>query len=209
MKIMTPCMIALTACGPADDRSGQNRAAGAINADYSQRNKSGPAPSSQSVGSLPEKYLNAFACVFDENPLAAFERYHRTPAGHAERASDLTTLRSLGFDKQGSDGNLASLGGKIAGPPGLTIFGLPVRSLELNGMIGDANAIYVTTFAKGVAVTQIVGAARLEMDRTSYRKYKIRHYARRVGDSPSVDVYLDDRGGSDAKLVCQVQSTPD
>ncbi|MFV0625503.1 hypothetical protein ACBY01_16025 [Sphingomonas sp. ac-8] len=202
-------MIALTACGSADDRSGKNRAAATADESESQQNKVRPEASSRSVGSLPDKYVKAFACVFDQNPMAAFEKYHRTPAGRAERASDLTTLRSLGFDKRGSDGDLPSLGGKIAAPSGLTIFGLPVRSLELNGMIGDANAMYVTTFARGITVAQIVGAARLEMDHASYRRYRIRHYSRRVGDSPPIDVYLDDRGGSDAKLVCQVQSTPD
>ena len=211
MKMMTLCIIALTGCGSEDDQSTQNRAAdnAAVNAVYSQRNEARLESSSQAVQSLPDKYLRAFACVFDENPVAAFDRYHRTPAGRAERAGDLTALRSLGFDRQGRDGSLASLGGRIAASTGLTILGLPVRSLELNGMIGDANAMYVTTFANGVTVDQVVTAARLEMDRASYRNYNIRHYSRRVSVSPPVNVYLDDRGGSRTVLVCQVQSTPD
>ena len=158
---------------------------------------------------IPEKYMKAFTCNFDENPIAAAERRYGTPAGRAERAGDLTSLRLLGFEREGRNGDLESVGGKIAAPPGLTILGLPVRFLEINGMVGDANSMFVTTFDKGVAVDQVVKAARLEMDRDAYNKYKMHHYSRRVGSNPYINVYLDDRGGGNALLVCQVQSTPD
>lgn len=101
------------------------------------------------------------------------------------------------------------MGGKIATPPALTLLNLPVQFVEINGMIGDANAMYVTTFGKGVTVEQVVRAARLEIDRDSFRKYNIRHYSRRIGSNPHIEIYLDDRGGDNAVLVCQVQSTPD
>ena len=76
-------------------------------------------------------------------------------------------------------------------------------------MIGDANAMYVTTFEQGVTVGQIVTAANLKMDRSLFAKYKMRHYSRRVGNSPYVTAFLDDRGGSTISFTCQVQSTPD
>lgn len=105
---------------------------------------------------IPEKYIKAFTCNFDENPIAAAERHRGTPAGRAERAGDLTLLRSLGFERESRSFGLESVGGKIAAPPGLTILGLPVRFLEINGMVGDANSMFVTTFDKGVAVDQVV-----------------------------------------------------
>jgi hypothetical protein len=81
--------------------------------------------------------------------------------------------------------------------------------LELNGMIGDANAMYVTVFDDGVTVDDVVKAARLKMDLQSYRKYKIRHSGREVASAPTTQLYLDDRGGGNAKLVCQIKGTPD
>ncbi len=94
-------------------------------------------------------------------------------------------------------------------PPGLTVLGLPVRFLELNGMIGDANSMFVTTFAKGVTVGQVVRAARLDLDQKSYKQYKLRHYSRHISNEPVTDLSLDDRGGGNAMLICQVQGTPD
>lgn len=158
---------------------------------------------------LPERYINAFTCDFDENSVAAARRQQGTPAGCAERAADLMLLRSLGFNREGRDGNLDSVGGKIGAPHGLSILGLPVRFLEINGMMGDANAMYVTTFANGVTVDQVVRAARLDMDRERYRKYRIRYYSRRIGSNPYTNLFLNDRGGGNAVLVCHVQSTPD
>ena len=158
---------------------------------------------------LPGRYVNAFTCIFDENPIAAARRQRGTLEGAAERAGDLTLLRSLGFDRESRSGGLESVGGRIMAPPGLTILGLPVRFLEINGMIGDPNSMYVTTFDDGVTVDQVVKAARLDMDRDLNRKYGLRHYRRRVGSDPSINVFLDDRGGSHARLVCHVRSTPD
>jgi len=157
---------------------------------------------------LPEKYVRAFSCSFDENPIAAAERHRGTTAGRAERADDLRSLRSLGFGREGRDGDLESVGGRIAAPSGLTILGLPVRFLEINGMIGDVNSMYVTTFGNGVTVDQVVRAARLELDRRTYDRYGIRHYSRRIGRDPYIDLSLNDRGGGDILLVCRVQSTP-
>ena len=158
---------------------------------------------------IPEKYIKAFTCDFEENPAVAAERYHKTTAGRAERAVDLTLLQSLGFKREGRDGDLESVGGQISAPSGLTIFGLPVRFLEISGMIGDVNSMYVTTFDKSVTVSQVVKAASLQLDRKSYDRYRMRHYDRRVGNLPYVNLYLDDRGSGNASLVCQIQSTPD
>ena len=210
MNMLAPCLIALTACTiggneQVPDRS-PSRTAGAPTID---RQATGAGAGGSTGRTLPAKYVHAFMCTFAENPIAATKRVHGTAAGRAERAGDLTVLRSLGFRREARDGDLASVGGKITAPPGLTIFGLPVRSLELNGMLGDANALYVTTFADGVAVAQVAKAAGLAMNRASFSKYKIRHYSRRVGNSPYIEAYLDDRGGSNATFSCQVQSTPD
>lgn len=167
MKMVVPFVIVLTACGSATDLSGEKLASNirGVNMIDPQQNQARANRSAGAVEKLPEKYLKAFTCNFDENPLIAAERYHGTPAGRAERARDLTLLRSLGFAREGRDGDLESAGGRIAAPPGVTILGLPVRFLELNGLIGDANAMYVTTFDKGVTVGQVVKAARLTLDR--------------------------------------------
>jgi hypothetical protein len=211
VKIFLPCMIALTACSAVDNQSRQKPATNleVVNTADVNTNKESAKRPADTIKDLPGKYIKAFTCDFDENPITAARRYHGTPAGRAERAHDLTLLKSLGFEREGRDGDLESVGGKIAAPPGLTILGLPVRFLEINGMIGDANSMYATTFDRGVTVDQVVQAARLEMDRESYDKYKIRHYSKRVGGNPYTDVYLDDRGSGNALLVCQVQSTPD
>lgn len=158
---------------------------------------------------LPERYVNAFTCIFDENPIAAARRQRGTLEGGAERAGDLKLLRSLGFDREGRSGGLESVGGRIMAPPGLTILGLPVRFLEINGMIGDLNSMYVTTFDDGVTVDQVVRAARLDMDLDLNRMYGLRHFRRRVSSDPYINVSLDDRSGRHARLVCHVQSTPD
>ena len=211
IKTFLPCMIVLAACSAEDNQIGEasaNTAAG-VNAAGPQQHAGAAKAPTGTIKALPAKYIKALTCDFDENPIAAATRYHATPAGRAERADDLTMLRSLGFAREARDGDLESVGGKIAAPSGLTILSLPVGFVEINGMIGDANAMYVTTFDKGVTVDQVVKAARLEMDRASYNKYKIRHYSRRVGSNPYTEIYLDDRGGGNAVLVCQVQSTPD
>lgn len=158
---------------------------------------------------LPAKYISAFACDFDENPLAAYRRTHGTQAGRAERASDLMSLRSLGFDREGRNGGQDSMAGKITAPPGLTILGLPVLSLEIAGMVGDVNAMFVTTFDQGVSVDQIARAARLEFDRASFTKYKTRYYSRKVGGSPFTRLSLSDRGRANTELVCVFRGTPD
>ena len=211
MSLSTLCLIALTACGTADDRSGKGSATDvgvAKTADLRQ-SKATAVTSSGTVKAIPEDYLRAFTCVFDENPLVAMERYHKTPAGRATRAHDLEVLKPLGFQGGGYDGDLESLGGKITAPPNMMIFGLPVRFVELNGMIGDANAMYVTAFAKGVAVDQVVRAAKLELDQERYRRYKLHYYSRRISNDPYTELFLDDEGDGKVLLVCQVQSTPD
>lgn len=211
MKTFLLCFIALTACGSAKDRSDVDLPANAASIDTAS-----PRPSEDTrrtlvavSKSLPAKYVKALSCDFDQNPIAAVQAYHKTAAGRVERAHDVTLLKSLGFTREGRDGDLESVGGKIAAPSGLTVLGLPVRSVELNGMIGDANAMYVTVFDDGVTVDEVVKAARLQMDLQSYRKYKIRHYGRDVASTPSTQLYLDDRGGGNAKLVCQIKGTPD
>lgn len=211
MKILLPCLIALTACNFSENYSSDTPTIDTVHISMADRQtkREGAGGPKESGTSLPAKYIKAFMCEFDENPIAAADRVHKTPGGRAERARDLTMLRSLGFKRESRDGDLESVGGKIAAPPGFTILGLPVRSLEINGIIGDTNALYVTAFADGVSVAQVVKAARLEMDRASYAKYKIRHYSRRVGNNPYIDAYLDDRGGGNALLSCQIQSTPD
>lgn len=211
MKTFLLCLIALTACGSAKDRSDVDLPANAASTDTAS-----PRPSEDTrrtpvavSKSLPAKYVRALSCNFDQNPIAAVQTYHVTAGGRSERAHDVTLLKSLGFTREGRDGGLESVGGKIAAPSGLTVLGLPVRSLELNGMIGDANAMYVTVFDDRVTVDEVVKAARLQMDLQSYRKYKIRHFGREVVSAPSTQLYLDDRGGGNAKLVCQVKGTPD
>lgn len=211
MKIVLPCLIVLGACDPADGRS---RAAGVTTVSDASgarvaQNVERTSGAGRTGKALPAKYLRAFACDFDENPLAAYERTRGTPAGRAERASELTLLRSLGFDREGRNGGQDSLGGKIAARPGLTILGLPVRSLEIAGMVGDVNAMFVTTFDQGVSVAQIARAARLEFDRKTFVRYKTRYYSRQVGTNPPIRISLDDRGSADTVLVCQFWGTPD
>jgi len=211
MKMLFPCLVALGACSVADSDSNDSSAANIVPVSVAdgQTAREGGSRAAEAGRALPAKYVKAFMCDFDENPIAAADRIHKTQAGRAERAGDLTMLRALGFRRESQGGDLESVGGKIAAPPGLTILGLPVSALEINGMIGDYNALYVTTFADGVSVAQVVNAARLEMNRASFAKYKIRHYSRRVGTNPVIDTYLDERGGRNALLSCQVQSTPD
>ena len=211
MRIFLSSTITLAACSSAAYQANEtfdggrtSMAASSVRANTATAGKLG-----QTAKGFPPKYLHAFSCDFDENPLTAAERQQGTPAGRAERKADLAVLRSLEFKREGRDGDLESVGGKIAAPAGLTILGLPVQSVEINGMIGDANSMYVTTFDYHVTVDQVVKAARLTMDRKSYDKYKIRHYSRQIDDKPYTNLYLDDRGGSNALLVCQVQSTPD
>ncbi|SFO46375.1 hypothetical protein SAMN05428984_4404 [Sphingomonas sp. OK281] len=211
MKTFLLCLIALTACGSTDDRSDVDLPNNAVRPDAAS-----PRPSDDTLqtsgtasSSLPAKYVKALSCNFDQNPIAAVQTYHTTAAGRAERAHDVTLLKALGFTREARDGDLMSVGGKIPAPSGLNVLGLPVRSLELNGMIGDANAMYVTVFDDGVTVDDVVKAARLKMDLQSYRKYKIRHYGREVASAPTTQLYLDDRGGGNAKLVCQIKGTPD
>ncbi len=211
MKTMASCMAALTALAlgghrPAD--AGVIRASEAATTDP-RSNDSGAGKPAQTGTALPADYVKAFMCVFDTDPVASANRYHGTPDGRAARARDLKVLRSLGFTREGRDGDLESAGGKIAAPSGTRIFGLPVRSLELNGIIGDVNAMYVTTFDQSVTPAQVVKAANLQMDRSLFVKYRMRHYSRRVGTSPYVTAFLDDRGGSTFSFTCQVQSTPD
>lgn len=204
-------LILLTACSAADEPSREQSAANAVRSHRADRPPSGK-PAKAAAGAiqhLPAKYIDAFACNFDENPLAAYARYHGTPAGRAARAADLAALRSLGFAREGLDGDLESVGGQIPAPAGLTLFGLPVRLLEINGMIGDTNALYVTTFASNVAVDQVTKAARLQFDEKSYRHYKMRYYSRWISRTPHTELSLDDRGGGNPVLACQIQSTPD
>jgi len=189
-----PLMVSLTVGGPAGTSAAQTAT---------------PAEPSEFVQELPERYIRAFTCDFDENPITSARRHRGTSADRAERAGDLALLRSLGFGRGGRSFDLDSLGGQIAAPPGLTILGLPVRFLEINGMIGDPNAMYVTTFGAGVTVDQVVTAARLGLNRDLYDRYRIRHYRRRVGNTPYTNLHLDDRGGATARLVCHVQTTPD
>lgn len=210
MKILSSCLIALTACNPVDARSGDRPMNGAdAHVIGRQTDEVRPGRSSDGGRTLPAKYIKAFMCEFDENPKAAIDRFHKTPGGRAERAGDLTLLRSLGFSREASDYGLESVGGKIPAPTGLTIFGLPVKYLEINGMLGDTNALYVTTFADGVAVAQVVKAARLTMNRADFTKYKLRYYDRHIGSNPYSNLSLSDRDGSDDKLICQVRTTPD
>lgn len=210
MKVFLVCMIALTACGSCVDRSDGDLANAARPDATSPRPREGTIRTSAAASkNLPAKYVKALSCEFDENPIAAVQTYHRTAAGRAERARDVTLLKSLGFTREGRDGDLESVGGQIRAPASLTVLGLPVRSVEINGMIGDTNAMYVTVFDNGVTVDQAVKVARLQMDLQSYRKYKIRHYSRGVASNPHAELYLDDGGGGTAKLVCQIKGTPD
>ena len=209
-KTLLPFAIGLAACGAPDKQDGEKAAFDVRGVSMAAAPQDAPKPTGTgpSATRFPDKYMNAFACVFDENPIAAAERTRGTPAGRAERARDLTTLRSLGFSREARDYGLESVGGKITAPPGLTILGLPVRFLELNGMVGGTNAMYVTTFDKSVTVDRVVKAARLELDRDMFNNYQMRHYSRRVGSKPFTELTLDDRGSGIAVLVCQVQSTP-
>jgi hypothetical protein len=211
MKTFLLCLIALSACGSAKDRSDVDLPANAARTDTAS-----PRPSEDTrrtpvavSKSLPTKYVKALSCDFDQNPIAAVQTYHKTAAGRAERSHDVTLLKSLGFTREGRDGDLESVGGKIPAPSGLNVLGLPVQSLELNGMIGDANAMYVTVFDDRVTVNEVVKVARLQMDLQAYKKYKIRHYGREIAGTPSTQLYLDDRGTGNAKLVCQIRGTPD
>ena len=211
MKMAVLSVLALTACGSTDDHSRSSAPTTSRIYNAASIHKSGQNSENQhkAINELPQQYVKAFACRFDENPKAASKRYHETPAGRAQRASDLSVLRSLGFSREGRNGDLESLGGKINAPRDLKVFGLPVDSVEINGLIGDVNSMFVTTFAKTVTVDQVVKAARLDLDLTSFKKYKMKHYSRRVGDDPYTELYLDDRNGKNAVLVCQIQATPD
>lgn len=211
MKAFWLGLIVLTACSAADDPSREQSAANAVRSHGVHRppNEEPANAPTGAIQHLPAQYIDAFACKFDENPLAAYERYHGTPAGRAARAEDLAALRSLGFAREAHDGDLESVGGQIPAPPGLTLLGLPVRFLQINGMIGDTNALYVTTFASNVTVDQVTKAARLQFNEKSYRNYKIRHYSRLISRTPHTELSLDDRGGDNAVLACQIQATPD
>ncbi len=211
MKTLASCMVPLTAMALSEPRSA---IAGVIRASEAgttepRSNGSSAGKPAQTGTALPANYVKAFMCVFDNDPVASANRYHSTPDGRAARAQDLKVLRSLGFTREGRDGDLESAGGKISAPSGTKIFSLPVRSLELNGIIGDANAMYVTTFDQGITAAQVIKAADLKMDRLLFTKYKMRHYSRRVGTSPYITAFLDDRGGGIVSFTCQVQSTPD
>ncbi|WP_146168641.1 hypothetical protein [Sphingomonas sp. PP-CE-3G-477] len=211
MKVFLLCTIALTACGSTKDRPDVDLPTKAASPDAASSRPGKDTIRALAVASknLPTKYVKALSCDFDEKPTSAVQSYHKTAAGRAERARDVTLLKSLGFTREGRDGDLESVGGKITAPSGLTVLGLPTESAELNGMIGDANAMYVTVFGNGVTVKQVVKAARLQADFESYKKYKIRHYSKRVAGNPSTQLYLDDRGGDNVTLVCQINGTPD
>lgn len=209
MKMILPFAIGLAACSAPDKQDGDKPPVDVRGVKMASQPDKPPMGMKPSATRLPGKYVKAFACVFDENPITASERTRGTPAGRAERAHDLTTLRSLGFTREARDYGLETIGGKITAPPGLTILGLPVRFLELNGMVGGTNALYVTTFDKSVSVDQVVKAARLELDRGMFKKYQMRHYSRNVGSNPFTQVTLDDEGSGIAVLACQVQATPD
>lgn len=204
-------LILLTACSAAEDPSREQSAANTAPSQGADRPPTEQSATQRTgaVNRLPPQYIKAFACDFDENPLAAYARYHETPAGRAARAEDLAALRSLGFAREGLNDDLESVGGQIPAPAGMTLFGLPVRSLEINGMIGDTNALYVTTFASNVTVDQVAKAARLQFDEKSYRHYKMRYYSRLISRTPHTELSLDDGGDGNAVLACQIQSTPD
>ena len=212
MKLLTSCLIALTGCNLVDSRSvdgGASTTGQQTFVSHRQTVSTGSKQPIESGGRLPTKYIRALMCEFDENPIAAATRFHETPGGRAERAADLKLLKGLGFDRDARDYGLDTLGGRIAAQPGLLIFGLPVQSVEIAGMIGDTNPFYVTTFADKVTVAQVVNAAHLTMDRTSYTKYGTRYYSRRIGDNPSTNLFLNDRGGKNVMLTCRIRSTPD
>ncbi|PXA96648.1 hypothetical protein DMC47_16915 [Nostoc sp. 3335mG] len=76
-------------------------------------------------------------------------------------------------------------------------------------MIGDVNAMYVTRFDAGVTADQVVKAARLELDRKFYDRYKSRRYSRLIGNNPYTAFFMNDRNASGIVLVCHVQGTPD
>lgn len=208
---MLLCLFALTACTFPDDDPGESPKADSTRSAMADRptKRQGAGSFIADGATLPLKYIKAFMCDFDENPITTSNRVRQTQRGRAERAGDIIMLKSLGFRRETRDGDLDSVGGKIAAPPSLTVFGLPVRSLEINGMIGDTNALYATTFADGVSAAQVVKAARLEINHASYTKYRIRHYSRRIGENPRIEAYLDDRGQANALLSCQIQATPD
>jgi hypothetical protein len=211
MMILSSCLIALSACNPVTERSedaSSIKTTRPVIVDR-QMNGTGSVASIEGNKTLPARYVKAFMCEFDENPIAVADRFHKTPGGRAERARDLALLKSFGFPREARDFGLDSVGGKIAAPSGTTVFGLPVQSLEINGMIGDYNALYVTRFADQVSVNQVVSAARLTMDRVSFAKYKTRYYNRRIGSNPHTILKLNGQGSGNAQLTCQVQTTPD
>lgn len=210
MKIASSVLIALTACSLTDNRSEDSRLASEAIPTLSRKAAwQEPGRSAASGGTLPAKYMKAFMCEFDENPNAAARRFRATPGGRVERAGDLTRLRSLGFKREARNFGLDSVGGAIPAPTGTMAFGLPVESLEINGMIGDYNALYVTKFGNQVSVSQLVAAASLTMDRASFAKYGNRYYSRLIGMNPYTVLKLYDRGSGVAQLTCEINSTPD
>lgn len=210
MKILSSVLIALTACSLTENGPENRSLAKTANPTLERKAvEQEPSPSAAKGIMIPAKYMKAFLCEFDENPDVSARRLRATPGGHAERARDLTLLRSLGFSREARNFGLDSVGGKIATPAGTKVLGLPVESLEINGMIGDYNALYVTSFTNQISVSQVVAAANLSMDRASFIKYGNRYYSRLIGTSPHAVLKLFDRGNGNAQLTCEINSTPD
>jgi hypothetical protein len=143
-------MIGWNACGSTKEQSNIDLPTNVASPDAASSGLDGDSIGTSAVASkiLPAKYVKALSCDFDKKPAAAVQTYHQTTAGRAERERQVTLLKSLGFMREGRDPDLKSVCGKIALPAGLKVHGLPVQSVELNGMIGDANAMYITGFRR-------------------------------------------------------------
>jgi hypothetical protein len=204
-------MLGLTACGSTEEQSNIDLTTNVASTDAAISGLGEDTIGTPAVASknLPANYVKALSCDFDEKLAAAVQTYHHMTAGRAEREPKVTLLKSLGFMREGRDGDLESVGGKIALPAGLSVHGLPPQSVESNGAIGDANAMHITVFADSVAVNEIAKATHLQIDFESRSKYKLRHYSREVSNNPFTQLYLDDRIGGHATLVCQFKGTPD
>ncbi|RYE55022.1 MAG: hypothetical protein EOP20_11005, partial [Hyphomicrobiales bacterium] len=74
MKMSLLCMIVLTACSSVYNQSGEHSANSRDGLDMAETRPEAEATrmKAEATGTLPEKYLKALACVFDENPLAVY-----------------------------------------------------------------------------------------------------------------------------------------
>ncbi|KQO12920.1 hypothetical protein [Sphingomonas sp. Leaf242] len=114
IKAFLLSMIVPTAFGSNKDRSDVDLPTNAAspNEKSSQPGKDTIRTSAVDSKNLPAKYLKAVSCDFDERLTAVVQAYYKTEAGRAERARDVTLLKSLGFTREGRDGDPESVGGQ-------------------------------------------------------------------------------------------------